>query len=201
MLTVMLESFRSAYPISDGPDLLTEPEATPGALRTAAGGRTFAKGLYRIHTADSASAMLRHLDAAFPDAPPHTMPYGYDWLGRQFCARADEASAPSLMFEPGTAEMLEIPAPFSEIHDHEFVDYGDAALAQGFFTAYIASGGTAPAVGQCVGYKTPLFLGGVDGVQNLELIDMDVYWHLIGQLIRRVQGRPAGTGIESVTGM
>jgi hypothetical protein len=35
---------------------------------------------------------------------------------------------------------------------------------------------------ECVGSKVPLFLGGVDGVENLDVTDLDVYWTLTGQL-------------------
>ena len=92
------------------------------------------------------------------------------------------------MFEPGTGEILEIPVPFALIHDEELVDYSNEALASEFFASYLASGGEAPDLRQCVGYRTPLFLGGEDDLPNLELIDTDVYWHLVGQLILRTKG-------------
>jgi hypothetical protein len=69
-----------------------------------------------------------------------------------------EADATTLMFEPGTGEVLDIPVPFQLIHDGEFVDYAEAALAQQFFARYLAAGGDAPSEDQCVGYKTPLFI-------------------------------------------
>ncbi|OLL31498.1 hypothetical protein BTH42_11190 [Burkholderia sp. SRS-W-2-2016] len=61
-------------------------------------------------------------------------------------------------------------------HDQELVDYEDAALAEAFFGEWIRRGGPGPSNSQCVGYKRPLLLGGVDAVENLELIDLDVYW-------------------------
>ena len=74
------------------------------------------------------------------------------------------------------------------------------ALASEFFASYLASGGQAPEFIQCVGYRTPLFLGGEDDLPNLELGDTDVYWHLAGQLILRTKGLAPGTRIDSVTG-
>lgn len=198
MLGVMLERFLQAYPpVGDGV-LHPGPVRTPASLREAGGGLSFAGGVYRLHTDASAHAMQEHLHVAFPRAPRHTMPYGYDWLGRQFCPTADDASATSLMFEPGTGAVLEIPVPFATIHDHEFVEYGDAALARDFFAAYLATGAPPPALSQCVGYVRPLFLGGTDIVDNLELVDMDIYWHLTGQLIQRASGVAEGTSIAQV---
>jgi hypothetical protein len=43
-------------------------------------------------------------------------------------------------------------------------------------------------------------MGGVDGLPNLELIDLDVYWHLMGQVIPRAKGLPPGTKIGSISG-
>ncbi|MCP2517553.1 MAG: T6SS immunity protein Tdi1 domain-containing protein [Achromobacter mucicolens] len=48
-------------------------------------------------------------------------------------------------------------------------------------------------------YGIPLFLGGQDEVSNLELSDLDVYWHLLSQLIRQTRGLPAGTPIGPIT--
>lgn len=200
MLTAMLQRFLGVYPLSDGPGLLPETATTPATVRRAAGGRTFASGLYRIHTEQSATQMARYLDEAFLYAPPHTAPYGYDWLGRQFCARHEDEESPTLIFEPGTGEILDIPVPFSAIHDQEFVDFGDAALARDFFNAYLDAGGLSPRPDQCIGYRTPLFLGGADVLDNLELSDLDVYWHLTGQLIRRAKGLIPGTQIGPITG-
>jgi hypothetical protein len=200
MLTAMLQRFLETYPLSDGPDLLPGIATTPAAVRRAAGGRTFASGLYRVHTEQSATQMARYLDAAFLHAAPHTAPYGYDWLGRQFCARHEGEDSPTLIFEPGTGEILDIPVPFSVIHEQEFVDFGDAALARGFFNAYLDAGGLPPRPEQCIGYRTPLFLGGADVLDNLELVDLDVYWHLSGQLIRVAIDLTPGTHVGPVTG-
>ena len=104
------------------------------------------------------------------------------------------------MFEPGTGEVLEIPVPFALIHDEELVDYSNEALASDFYASYLANGGVPPEHRQCVGYRTPLFLGGEDDLPNLELIDTDVYWHLAGQLILRTKGLAPGSRIESITG-
>jgi hypothetical protein len=101
-------------------------------LRAASGGRSFDGGLYRIHTRESAEQIQRDITASFPDAPTASIPCGFDWLGRQFCAISDEPSATTVMLEPGTGQVLEIPVPFDTIHDEEFAHYGDAALAADF---------------------------------------------------------------------
>ncbi|WP_202385393.1 hypothetical protein [Altericroceibacterium endophyticum] len=41
-----------------------------------------------------------------------------------------------------------------------------------------------------------MFLGGVDDLENLELSDLDVYWHLSAQIIRQARGLPPGTSVR-----
>ncbi|MBT2516867.1 DUF1851 domain-containing protein [Streptomyces sp. ISL-90] len=103
-----------------------------------------------------------------------------------------------LMFEPGTAQALEIPATFSTFFDEELVEYADAALSSNFFSQWLEAGGSAPSFNECVGYRTPLFLGGADTISNLEITEVDVYWHLMAELRAATQGLATGMRIRGV---
>jgi hypothetical protein len=46
--------------------------------------------------------------------------------------------------------------------------------------------------------RTPLFLGGADAISNLEIIEMDVYWHMMAALRRATRGFPAGSRLGGV---
>ena len=100
------------------------------------------------------------------------------------------------MFEPGTGEALEIPANLNTFHDDGLLDLGEAALAISFYEKWRSSGGAAPDYDQCIGYRRPLFLGGEDGIDNMEVSDLDVYWHITGQLIQKTRGLPQGTPVR-----
>jgi hypothetical protein len=54
------------------------------------------------------------------------------------------------------------------------------------------------AFADCVGYKVPLFLGGADGLANLEVIDLSVYVEICGQLRNKVRTLAPGQSIRSV---
>jgi hypothetical protein len=103
------------------------------------------------------------------------------------------------MLEPGTGEALEIPVDRTGFHTQELVDEPDAAVAQSFFRQWLAGGGQRPGYDQCVGYRKPLYLGGADDLTNLELVDLDVYWSLAAQLLRKVRGLQVGTPIGDVS--
>jgi len=104
-----------------------------------------------------------------------------------------------LLLEPGTGEALEIPANFQSFHRRQLVENAEAAVALSFYKSWLASGGQVPAYDQCIGYKRPLYLGGVDEVTNLEVGDFDVYWTISAQLLSRTRGLPVGTKINNVS--
>lgn len=108
-----------------------------------------------------------------------------DWLGRQFSldiTRGSPEDPQVLLFDVGAGEALEIPSPFSAFHDRELVANTDAALASEFFAEWLHAHSEPIGFDRCVGYRVPLFLGGTDNIDNLELADLDVFWTLTGQL-------------------
>jgi len=150
------------------------------------GGASFENGLYRVVRTSDVGEWNARVAAAFPEFGERVTCFGFDWLGRVFAvdSKRSEGGQPGVvMFEPGTGEALEIPCSIGSFHDEELIEYGDAALAIDFHKRWSANGGKAPQYGQCIGYKKPLFLGGADELGNLEMSDIDVYWHLLGQLI------------------
>lgn len=163
------------------------------------GGASFEQGLYRVVRASDVGEWNARVTAAFPDFAKRIACFGFDWLGRAFAtdaARLERGRPSVLMFEPGTGETLEIPRDVVTFHNEELLEYRDAALASEFHKRWLASGGAIPQYGQCVGYKKPLFLGGTDDLDNLTISDIDVYWHLMAQVIRKTKLMPPGTPVR-----
>ena len=123
---------------------------------------------------------------------PRAKVFGFDWLGRAFATvtTRNEQGLPGVaLFEPGTGQVLEVPCNVLTFHNEELIDYKDAALAETGHRTWLERGGTAPSNVQCVGYRKPLFLGGVDEIDNMEIVDLEVYWSLLGQILAQV-GHP-----------
>jgi hypothetical protein len=163
------------------------------------GGVSFERGLYRIVRASDRNDWKARIDLAFPEFGGRLSCFGFDWLGRAFAldAHRPEGGLPGVvLLEPGTGDNFEIPCNIYTFHDEELVDDPDPALASDFHHRWLARGGPAPQHDQCVGYKRPLFLGGDDDVGNLEISDIDVYWDLMGQLVRKTKGLPPGTPVH-----
>jgi hypothetical protein len=163
------------------------------------GGASFNQSIYRVIRSKDRDEWASRIALAFPEFRGRITCFGYDWLGRGFAIdsqRLEGGRHGVVMFEPGTGQALEVPSNVETFHDDELVNFGDAALAFDFYRHWRASGGAQPEHTQCVGYRKPLFLGGKDDVDNLELSDLDVYWHILGQLITKTKGLPIGTAVR-----
>jgi hypothetical protein len=165
-------------------------------------GCSFENGLYRIHDAVTGPRAAALTAESFPQFASRGCPFGYDWLGRQFAVdsgRLEGREPLVLLFEPGTGEVLEIPFSFTRFHG-QLDELREPALAGSFFAGWAqANPDLLPLdAEQCVGYKVPLFLGGKDVVENLEVTDLEVYWSLSGQLRKGTQTLPPGSAIGQV---
>jgi len=180
------------------PDIIDLPE-----LLSSFGGMSFAGGLYRIIDPSDLEVWNARVLHAFPQFEKRIVCFGYDWLGSVFAldsGRHEGGQPGVVMFEPGTGEALEIPSNILTFHNKGLAEFGEAALAISFYHEWLAYVGQRPSISQCVGYRIPLFVGGKDSVENLEISDVDVYWHLMGQLIREALGRPEGTATRKSAG-
>lgn len=162
-------------------------------------GCSFSGGLYRIHAAPDIPRWTAFALEAFPQLDRGIAVFASDWSGRQFALNASTTVAPEpqcLMLDAGFGEVLRIPCTLAQLHESELVGQQEAALARSGYERWRASGGDAPAIHQCVGYRIPPFLGGADELANRELIDMEVYWSLHAQLLARIRSLPPRTQIR-----
>jgi len=165
-------------------------------------GRIFRGGIYRVHHHADVPRYTAFAREAFPAFAQRITCFAASWLGNQFAldsGRLKNGKPQVLLLEPGTGQALEIPADIAEFHNDVLVTMAEAALAAGFFASWLGHGGQAPDEHQCVGYDTPLYLGGKDTVDNLSLNDFEVYWAIGAQLLANVRGLPVGTRVGRVS--
>jgi hypothetical protein len=104
-----------------------------------------------------------------------------------------------LMIEVGTGSVLEVPFTFAELHEN-LIEEQDAALASEEFAEWAKLNPEHIPLrpSDCVGFKVPLFLGGGEGADNLEVVDLDVYWSANGQLRAGTKDLPERTPITKI---
>jgi hypothetical protein len=190
-------------------DITRQPEHPKGTLSMGDeraplfgrfGGQSFNRGLYRIFTSVEAEMFDEVVFSAFPEYRGKCHCFGYDWLGRVFAHNGLAALGKSkiMCFVVGTGEVLDIQADIIAFHDEELVQYPDDAVAATFFESWLQAQPSLLERDRCVGYKRPLFLGGEDCLENLEETDLEVYWHVMGQLWQKVKSLPVGTKIDKI---
>jgi len=199
----MFEAFKQQFrPDSVSPSDAGEIDTAVAGLREllrAFGGASFNQGLYRVVRAGDTGAWAARIAPAFPAFQGRIACFGYDWLGRAFALDSGrlEGRAPGVvMFEPGAGRALEIPTDIVGFHNDILIRHAEPALAVDFHRRWLASGGAAPRHSECVGYKKPLFLSGKDDLENLEIGDLDVYWHIFGQIIAKLHAARAAPSSE-----
>ena len=133
-----------------------------------------------------------------PDGWSHDWPgrrgqlfvFAYDWMGRQFAfdneRKNDRGEAEIGMLEPGTGELLQIPAVFHVFIEKVLIDQARAALAERFYDEWRKKIKKQLRHHECAGYAVPLFLNGEDNVENLEIVDVQIYLSLMGQMSSQI---------------
>lgn len=141
-------------------------------------GGSFENGLYRVLTLRQSKSIDEQVTVAFPEFSGKIVCFSTDWLGRVFAIEncKNRSQNKIFMFEPGSAQTLEILCGVEKFHAEELIQYKEEALAFSFYREWLTSGGGAPDQENCISYKIPLYLGGIDEVENLEMSNLDVYW-------------------------
>ncbi|BAV46407.1 Putative uncharacterized protein [Mesorhizobium loti] len=201
----MFETFRRIFPMDDErmPGVSNLPLDTKVAglneLLARFGGASFKHGLYRIIRAPEVADWNARVCLGFPKFAGRITCFGYDWQGTAFATdawRLEQGEPGVVMFEPGTGQALQIPANVRTFHEVELIQDEDAALAANIFADWRRAGGAEPSYDQCIGYKKPLFLNGKDEIDNLELSDIEIYWHLMGQILIQTKDLPQGSPVR-----
>ena len=142
---------------------------------------SFGSGLFRVVDSNNLEYFKGLVQSCFSELSDDIRVIGFDWLGRIFVS-SDTSDSKIYMCDAGSHEILEIPLGIKEFLNNEIPAYPDELFALDFYKEYISQGGTSPSYDQCLGYKIPLFLGGLDDLSNIEQIDFDVFWTIMSQL-------------------
>lgn len=166
------------------------------------GGKTFEEGLYRVLRGDEVIEATQAAWAIFPQHAKTIVVFGYDWQGRQFAADAKRMSdglPQVLLLDVSYGEVFEVPCDPITFHNTEAVEYPDDTLGRAGFQEWKASNPTAIQHSECVGYEVSPFLGGEDDMENMEVSDLSVYWHLCGEIRSQIEDLDDGDEISDIS--
>ncbi|MES2265386.1 MAG: hypothetical protein V4520_01415 [Bacteroidota bacterium] len=162
------------------------------------GGITINNGLYRIHTFENSLIWTKNIEDYFTDYKGLILPFGFDWMGRQFCIGKQNAQQ-LFMFDPSSGEDFELEQSIILFHEKDLVDDTDAMLSGDLFLEALKwSKVSGLKYEKCLTPKNSLLLGGEDVLEEYEVADLGVYWHIQGQIYNQIKDLPPGTKINSI---
>lgn len=141
------------------------------------GGSTYEDGLYRIHSLLSSNIWTQITEKCFPNYAGKIKCFSFDWYGRQYAQNIKEENL-LYMFDVATFEDFELPTSIEYFHNNLLVETKYDTLLVDEYEDWKEKNPEPIKFNQCVGFKVPLFLGGAEDLDNLELQDMELYWEI-----------------------
>ena len=159
------------------------------------GGMQFGKGMFTVFDKGDALDWERKIAKTFPEYKGMFRAFGCDWMGRCFAVPAKNEEK-IIMFDPGVLEVYEVPLNLRDFVNRAIPLNTNECLAADSFISWYRAYGEELGKNRCVGYKVPLFLGGVEEAENFELQEMDVYWDMVTKAAMKLRGIPEETEQE-----
>ena len=101
-------------------------------------GKDFGEGIYRVFSEEEVPKWKEIISQGFPDFTNKFEPFAYDWLGRCFAIDLRKNTMGNiLLFEIGTADVLEIPCDFVDFHNEEIPMFNESCLAINFIVRLV----------------------------------------------------------------
>lgn len=159
------------------------------------GGGTFDNGLFRIHNVGSFYYWTKTVLEYFK-IDGSTYVFAFDWVGRQYAVNQLDGRKLILMIDPATAEYFELEIDIEHFLSDDLNDFKNNVLEARKFESLTGKMFKVLSFDKCVGFKTPLMIGGKDELENLEVIDLEVYWDLNYQIYIKTRNLPNGSPIR-----
>ena len=159
-------------------------------------GCTIYYGLFRFHSFGSSFYWTEIVTEYFKNYKNKLYCFGFDWVGRNYAK--DLLNDTIYLIDSAIGKVLTLEnVPIDMFLNEDLVEYRNETLNTEYFNKLISKDN--PLMFQkCMGFKTPLFLGGKDEINNYELIDMEVYWEIDYQLYCKVNNLPEDTLINKI---
>ncbi|TDW99183.1 T6SS immunity protein Tdi1 domain-containing protein [Dinghuibacter silviterrae] len=178
------------------PSSLKEMPIELNSLFDECGGNSFNDGVYRVYNEKLAIYWKEIIERHFSEYKGRIWPFASDWMGRLFAIDYQRINI-IVVFDPATVEVFEASNELKTFHNVMLLNKDDDLLEAAKFREVMSFlGQTTLAFNNCLGFKKPLFLNGPDELDNLEIIDVEVYWEFQVQIYNQIKDLPPGTKID-----
>ena len=161
------------------------------------GGKSYVNGLIRIHTKSTSTFWTKICVDFFNQFLDIVNCFACDWLGRQYAKLMDQDII--IRLDPATGQFDELESSLKEFFTELIIEHKEGILnLDQFIDWQNTTGAKQIDFDECVGFTTPLMLGGEDEIWNLEVQDLEVYWELNYQLYLKIYDLPEGSLIGKI---
>lgn len=153
-------------------------------------GVSFGRNIFRILRYQEITHLDELMSNLLGTASGEIIWFSANWMGNIFGQKTSDQGTDQkfiAMFDFGGAELFDVGTNFDQCLGNmvEYPDEDNGYFNPSFFKLWSEIASEQLDTFKCVGYKVPLFLGGVDDETNLEVIDTSVYWELTSQIIKQ----------------
>ena len=155
------------------------------------GGTTFSNGLLRIHTFESSNKWTDLLtNKYYKEFSGKLYCFAFNWQGCMFCINSSNTEL--FIFDPATCEYFSLEnANIEDFFNSIIFDYDDETFITDYFNETLQHlEMNQIEFKNSFGHRKPLFLGGIDDVENYEVIDTEVLWDLQIQIAENINEIP-----------
>ncbi|BDP42264.1 hypothetical protein DAETH_22330 [Deinococcus aetherius] len=164
---------------------LNKSPASTDELVDLIGGNSLYDGAYFILNRLMSSKCTELCLLLAPNFKGYITAIGHDWLGNIYAAdtsRMMDGHPLILYFDVNSQEVLNTQQNLIEFHGNTLTSQGEGVLRLGEYDKWTESGLPLKDASRCIGYTIPLALGGSTELDNMEEVDIEVYWELTGQI-------------------
>jgi len=149
------------------------------------GGMQFGNGLFNAIRLEEIGKWEEYIVDAFPKLAGKILPFGYTWDGVFLCI--DVRDGKIFVCDVASSECYWLGISLEDFLNNYIPEAYNKGIFLSEYQQWIAKNGPLP-YGYCAGWIVPLFLNGKAERDNQELIDMEVYWGVTGQIRQQVMG-------------
>jgi Domain of unknown function (DUF1851) len=162
----------------------------------------YLNGLYTIVNRAEGGTLTKLTESVFPAVVDKITVFAVDWMGRLFATDKSEpdssGAATITCFDFAEPSSFSTDANFDDFHNSTAIDMMSELFNLEQFEQWTSEHQPPTDGVSCVGYKTPLFLGGEDDQENMEMTDRSVYLHMLSELWSSVKDLPEGSRIKQI---
>ncbi len=149
------------------------------------GGAVYENGLFEIYDIQKSKVFSNIVEEEFENTKGKIVCFARDWLNNQLCITNYEPYN-VLLFDLNFKEIYHLDINIKQFFENKIIEEYESIFLLNYYQDFLELNG-ALECGKCAGYKIPLILGGVDSIDNMDIVDCEVDAELVKQIYTKIR--------------